>query len=126
LCRSGVKTGSRRKTTTRVRDKKGGNELKKRNYFLLTLFIVLGLLLTACGGSDDKTSGGKSDEKEDEVQLIDPEKDFPKKVDKRDDAIEGGTITYAIVKDSPFEGVLDYNFYQDAYDADIIQFFAEP
>ena len=53
--------------------------MKKRNYFLLTLFIVLGLLLTACGGSDDKTSGGKSDEKEDEVQLIDPEKDFPKK-----------------------------------------------
>ena len=100
--------------------------MKKRNYFLLTLFIVLGLLLTACGGSDDKTSGGKSDEKKDEVQLVDPEKDFPKKVDKRDDAIEGGTITYALVKDSPFEGVLDYNFYQDAYDADIIQFFAEP
>ena len=30
------------------------------------------------------------------------------------------------MKDSPFEGVLDYNFYQDAYDADIIKFFAEP
>ncbi len=104
--------------------------MKRRSLFLLTLFVVLGLLLAACGGGKDSAGdeGDKAsgDEKEDTVQLVDPEKDFPKKVDKRDEAIEGGTLNFALVKDDPFQGILDYNFYEDAYDADILQFFAEP
>jgi len=104
--------------------------LKRRSLFLLTLFVVLGLLLAACGGGKDSAGdeGDKAsgDEKEDTVQLVDPEKDFPKKVDKRDEAIEGGTLNFALVKDDPFQGILDYNFYEDSFDADILQFFAEP
>ena len=96
--------------------------MKKGLLKLVSLLMVLSLLLTACGGGGDKN---KSGEKEEEKVLTDPSQ-FPQTSEGKGDPIEGGTLTVGIVTDSPFEGTLDWNFYSNANDADILEWFSEP
>lgn len=96
--------------------------MKKGLLKLVSLLMVLSLLLTACGGGGDKN---KSGEKEKEKVLTDPSQ-FPQTSEGKGDPIEGGTLTVGLVTDSPFEGTLDWNFYSNADDADILKWFSEP
>src|SRR5690606_18924937 len=39
--------------------------------------------------------------------------------------IEGGTLTYGLISDTPFEGTLNYNFYDGNPDAEVLGWFDE-
>lgn len=41
------------------------------------------------------------------------------------EAIEGGTLTYGLISDTPFEGTLNYNFYDGNPDAEVLGWFDE-
>ncbi|MBB5147404.1 peptide/nickel transport system substrate-binding protein [Cerasibacillus quisquiliarum] len=109
--------------------------MKKSTLFRLILaaMLVLMLSLVACSKGDDtaskETDGKKSeqtddgkdkDEKEEGLYSID---DFEKTVEG--EAMDGGELVFGLVTSSPFKGTLNYNFYSDAYDKDILQWFDE-
>ncbi len=48
---------------------------------------------------------------------------FPKAATNQNPAIQGGTITYGLVSDTPFEGILNPVFYSGNPDYEVIQFF---
>lgn len=50
---------------------------------------------------------------------------FESEVEHEGEAIEGGTLRFALNSDSNFEGLLNNMFYQSAYDADVIGWFTE-
>lgn len=100
--------------------------MKKSKYYFITLLAILGLLLAACGNDSAGDAGKDSVDTEEETTLVDPEKDFAKKVDKLDEAIEGGTLNYGLVSDAAFKGILDWAFYEDNLDAEILSIFSEP
>ena len=85
------------------------NSMKKLSAILL---VGLVLILAACGEKAD-----------DQIFSID---DFDKIKTNEGEAIEGGTINYGLVTDSPFEGTLNYTFYSGNPDAEIISWFDEP
>lgn len=103
--------------------------LKQGKFKLLSLLVVLGLLLAACS-SGDETGGKKDPGKDDgdkggeEVVTVDPTT-FPQTVVNDETEIDGGTLNYALVSSSPFEGTLDWNWYSGAPDAEVLGFFSE-
>jgi len=94
--------------------------MKKGLLKLVSLLLVLGMLLTACGGNKSKDSGSGDEDK----VLVDPT-EFPQTAEGKGDPIEGGSITVGLVTDTPFEGTLDWNFYSNNVDADIMKWFSE-
>ncbi len=51
--------------------------------------------------------------------------EFESQVTHDGEAIEGGTLRYALNSDSNFEGLLNNMFYSSSYDAEVLGFFAE-
>ena len=47
---------------------------------------------------------------------------FPVVLENEGEAIEGGTLKVALVKDAPFQGIFSYTLYEDAYDAEIMAY----
>lgn len=102
------------------------------------LMLVLMLALVACSdetdgdgeasaGSDDNGSeqdddGEDSEEEDDGLYSID---DFDNFKTNEGEAIDGGTLQYGLVTDTPFEGTLNWNFYSGTYDAEILNWFDE-
>ncbi|MEK5393658.1 oligopeptide ABC transporter substrate-binding protein [Margalitia sp. FSL K6-0131] len=100
--------------------------MKKKHLFkFFSLIVVLGLLLSACSSS---TGGGKKNEGKPSKpgkEVVDTSK-FPLEVKNNKDAIQDGTLNYALVSNTPFEGTLDYAFYTGSPDSKVLQFFSEP
>ena len=111
-----------------------------RFLFLMTLALVLAL--AACGGdsseedtsSDDASSeesGGEesSDDSSEEGDSASGDvynyEDFPKTVSKTGDPSGEGTLNIGYSSDTPFEGTLNWAFYQGAPDADMMAHFDE-
>lgn len=92
---------------------------KKRG---LVTFAALLFTLAACGNSGNGTdepaagSGGSV--------AVAPTFDTVMK--NSGVAIEGGVLKYALVKDSPFQGIFSPEFYADAYDSELMGFSHEP
>src|SRR5699024_7472703 len=122
---------------------KGGNKMTKiswsRFLFLMTLALVLAL--AACGGdsseedtsSDDASSEESGEESSDESgeegdtaggEIYNYE-DFPKTVSNTGDPSGEGTLNIGYSSDTPFEGTLNWAFYQGAPDADMMAHFDE-
>ncbi|MFV0557097.1 MAG: oligopeptide ABC transporter substrate-binding protein [Enterococcus sp.] len=78
--------------------------MKKKVFGLVALTSVFAL--AACG------NGSANDSNE----SVDTAK-FPTEVSNTDEAIDGGTLNVAVVTDSNFAGLFQWEFYQDAYDA---------
>lgn len=96
---------------------------------LLTLILVSLLALAACGGGDDSANEDDGADKEDNssanedgIYSID---DFDNIKTNEGEPIEGGSFTYGVVTDTPFEGTLNFNFYQGEPDAEILEWFDE-
>ena len=97
--------------------------------------LALSVFLAACSGKDDKedagkTDGDKKDDKTEETEGDDPAEEedeltFPLDVSNTEAAIENGSLNYALVSDTPFEGTLNPVFYSGKPDADVMQFFDE-
>jgi len=103
--------------------------MNKKLWALLALLLAFMLVLGACNSAEDDTSSdGPKDGEETEDGNKDNEDDkeetasFPMIVENEGDVIEGGTLKVALVNDSPFQGIFSTVLYEDAYDADIMQF----
>ncbi|MBP1970702.1 peptide/nickel transport system substrate-binding protein [Virgibacillus natechei] len=112
---------------------------------LFALMLVLLLALAACSdesaseeaddnGSDEGTEdaeGTEDDEEEEEEEEVDPGDvvysidDFNHTKTNEGEAIDGGTLNFGLVSDTVFEGTLNWNFYQGAPDAEVIEWFDE-
>lgn len=95
---------------------------KKRKLSTISiLLIALVLVLSACTKSNTATDTATTT-----PQTSESTKDtgkFPKSLSNQDPAIQGGTLTYGLVSDTPFEGILNPVFYSGNPDFEVIQFF---
>ncbi|MCJ7840285.1 oligopeptide ABC transporter substrate-binding protein [Lederbergia sp. NSJ-179] len=103
---------------------------------LFALMLVLSLALAACSGNNtdgdakekpgdkkENTAGKKDAKSEDGTYSIE---DFSMDKTNQGEAIENGELNYGVVAGTSFKGTLNYNFYQDTYDAQFIKWFDEP
>ncbi|MEC1178828.1 oligopeptide ABC transporter substrate-binding protein [Metasolibacillus meyeri] len=104
--------------------------MKKQRWALLTMLFALMLVLAACGGDKKEdagkgTDGGTTDggtTTNEETNTEQEEDGFSISVENEGTAIEGGTLMVAMQKDEPFQGIFSYALYEDAYDADLMDF----
>lgn len=115
--------------------------MTKKLWTLLVLLIAFMLVLGACNDKEEGTTsspetntdsgtkddGDKEEEEEEEGEgeetaAEDKESPFPISMTSDKDAVSGGTLKVALVKDSPFQGIFSYVLYEDAYDADILAY----
>lgn len=92
----------------------------KKWYKLLGLTAAASLALVACGNSDSDSETADSSSSSESGEVVAPE--LATTVDNEGDAIDGGTLQVGLVTDSPFQGIFSWEFYEDAYDAEIMQF----
>ncbi|MGH2116150.1 oligopeptide ABC transporter substrate-binding protein [Aerococcus urinaeequi] len=94
----------------------------KKWYKLLGLTAAASLALVACGNSDSDSDSETADSSSssESGEVVAPE--LATTVDNEGDAIDGGTLQVGLVTDSPFQGIFSWEFYEDAYDAEIMQF----
>jgi peptide/nickel transport system substrate-binding protein len=102
---------------------------KRGKFKFLSIFLVLILILSACSSgsgssssSDSGSSGGEKGKEKEEVY----ESQFPKTVVNDKEEIEGGSINVALVSSTPFEGTLDWQFYEGTPDCEVLDWFSEP
>lgn len=109
--------------------------MNKKLWSLLAVLLTFMLVLGACNSEDDKSSEGATEtegttetateegaEEEAEEPAVDTEGLFPLTVDNEGEAIEGGTLKVALGTDTPFKGVFSWSLYDDAYDAEIMNY----
>ncbi|MBJ6360164.1 oligopeptide ABC transporter substrate-binding protein [Paenibacillus sp. MAHUQ-46] len=96
--------------------------------------LALTVVLAACssdkgnntpsnGGSNGGNNGGEATKPaEDGLYNI---KDFKNVKTNEGEPIKGGSITYGLVSDTPFEGILNFNFYGGNPDSKVLQWFDE-
>ena len=91
---------------------------------VLSGVAVSALLLSAC--NSEETGGKKNDTKKPgkKVEQVDTSK-FPRATTNKDAEVENGHVTFGQVSDTPFEGILNWSFYEGTYDADVLEFFDE-
>ncbi|KOO47110.1 oligopeptide ABC transporter substrate-binding protein [Priestia koreensis] len=93
---------------------------------VLSTLAVSSLLLAACGGNEEgsgkSTNGTPSGPPPKKVETS----KFSTSLKNDKDEVKGGTFTYGLVSDTPFEGVLNLAYYEGAPDAEVLQFFDEP
>lgn len=90
--------------------------MKKKYWFLMTTLFALMLVLAACNSEGD--SSKDEDKPEEEPSTV----TLPMDVENEGEAIDGGTLQYALASDSPFQGVFSWELYEDAYDSEIMDF----
>lgn len=89
--------------------------MKNRSWSLLAMLFSVLLVLAACGSNDD------SADKDKESDTTSPAEELLSLEATNDgDAITGGTLKVAMMKDEPFQGILLAELYEDAYDADLM------
>lgn len=111
--------------------------------FMLTLVLALAACSSGNGGNkaaepdkgnnttqNENTSNQGENSTDDGKPKPDAEgnfniADFKNIKTNRGEPIKGGSITFGLVGDSPFEGTLNYNFYSGAPDAEVLQWFDE-
>ncbi|WP_341322632.1 oligopeptide ABC transporter substrate-binding protein [Solibacillus sp. FSL H8-0523] len=106
--------------------------MKKKNGLMLTTVFASALALAACGGDDNETTTEKPADNNTDTKTEDTKTDdgastadaptLPDEVANDGDAIAGGTLKFALVTDSPFSGILSWELYENAYDADVMDF----
>ncbi|WZY00285.1 oligopeptide ABC transporter substrate-binding protein [Bacillus sp. FSL W7-1360] len=97
-------------------------KLLKTKFFAVPALVCV-LALAACGGGDsnDDKDGANKAKKEDGVYTLD---DFEQTKAAEGEAI-GGTLNVGIYAPSAFEGIFDWQFYENSGDSDIISWFSE-
>lgn len=99
---------------------------------LFAAMLSLVLILAACGGGDSKDEGEKKDDKDtsDKTEEKSTEgqfsyEDFDQTVANTGDPSGTGTLKVGYTSDTPFEGTLNWAFYQGSPDATMIGYFDE-
>ena len=91
----------------------------------LVSLAAFALTLAACtGGEGEETSStdtgsvSESTANGEESGVV----EFETVMSNDEDAIEGGTLRYAMVASSPFQGIFSPEFYEDSYDSELMGF----
>lgn len=96
---------------------------------LFAIMLVFLLALTACSNDSSKpVDEGKKEQKVNEEkgnEKLYSISDFSNIKTNEGEAIEGGTFTYGLVSDTPFEGILNWSFYSGNPDARVLAWFDE-
>lgn len=104
---------------------------KKLGLISLSAFA---LVLAACqGGGNEGTDTGTTDKGTDTSETVDSSAeangddetgvvDLETAMTNDEDSIEGGVLRYAMVASSPFQGIFSPEFYEDAYDSELMGF----
>jgi peptide/nickel transport system substrate-binding protein len=103
--------------------------MKKKYWLLLSTVFAIMLVLAACSEDEDNSSGN-TEEKPGTEETTTNEggattTESPTLSDEATndgDAIEGGTLKFALATDSPFAGILLAELYENAYDAELMDF----
>lgn len=100
--------------------------MKGRGLIFISIMMVLfSLLLAACNAQQTAEKGDQKEEMELEIAKDKAGNTLPTKTLNRAEAVEDGHLNVGLVTDSPFEGLLNWVFYQNPYDAEILGFFDE-
>ncbi|QCR31574.1 oligopeptide ABC transporter substrate-binding protein [Lysinibacillus sp. SGAir0095] len=101
--------------------------MKKTKWLLFAALFSLLLVLAACNDSEE---GGTTTEEPADTTTEETEgtetatetsdKLFEVAVTNDGEAIEGGTLQVAMVKDEPFQGIFNWELYEDAYDSELM------
>jgi peptide/nickel transport system substrate-binding protein len=95
--------------------------MKSRGYKIWIAIVLSALLLGACNAEETaKKDGNLKKETGTEVAKDKAGNTFPTKTSNSAESIEGGHLNYGIVTDSPFEGLLNWTFYQSTYDESLL------
>ena len=100
--------------------------MKNKSWLLLAMLLSVFLVLAACSGDDDDSSSESTDEEATTTDTTTDTTDSPAEellsleVNNEGDAITGGTLQVAMVKDEPFQGIFLAELYEDGYDADLM------
>ena len=105
--------------------------MKKKYWLLLSTVFAIMLVLAACGDDEETSSTEKPVEEENTTTEETTTDDggsttaeaptLPEEVTNDGDVIAGGTFKYALVTNSPFQGILLQELYDDGYDGDILE-----
>ncbi|ATP39291.1 oligopeptide ABC transporter substrate-binding protein [Solibacillus sp. R5-41] len=105
--------------------------MKKKYWLLLSTVFAIMLVLAACSEKDSETGSEKptdkgtektEESKKEEGGSSVEQPTLASEVTNEGDAIAGGTLKYALVTDSPFQGVFSAELYEDNYDDQLMQF----
>ncbi len=82
--------------------------MKNKKWSLLAMLFAVLLVLAACSGNDDDSSSESTDEEgtTTDTTTSPAEELLSLEVTNEGDAITGGTLQVAMVKDEPFQGIL--------------------
>lgn len=96
-------------------------KLRKLMSLFLAGTMLLSTALYSCTDSSDNTPDGGTSSGSNSEEIC----PFPFEVSNDKDSIDGGVLNFALVSSSSFAGVLNMAFYEDAVDAEILQWFTE-
>ncbi|MEG0472054.1 MAG: oligopeptide ABC transporter substrate-binding protein [Solibacillus sp.] len=105
--------------------------MKKKYWLLLSTVFAIMLVLAACSEKETDTGSEKPVDKKteeteegtkDEGGSTAEASQFSMEVTNEGDTITGGTLKYALVTDSPFQGIFLAELSEDAYDSRIMDF----
>lgn len=88
----------------------------------LVSLAAFALTLAACGGEGEEASSTDNSGSESAANGESGVVQFETVMTNDEDAIEGGTLRYALVSSSPFQGIFSPEFYEDGYDAELMAF----
>lgn len=98
--------------------------MKNKSWSLLAMLLAVLLVLAACSDSDDSTNEGDGDTSKpapaDEKDTSSNEELLSMSVENEGEAVEGGVLQVALVKDEPYKGIFSWELYEDGYDGDIM------
>lgn len=94
--------------------------MKNKSWSLLAMLCAVLLVLAACSGNDDSSSDSTDEGKESDATTSPAEQLLSLEATNAGEAITGGTLKVAMMKEEPFKGVLLAELYEDAYDYDLM------
>lgn len=91
---------------------------------VLAMMLASLLVLAACGGDngEEGNKNNKGNNNGDDLYSID---DFNLTKENEGEEIDGGTLNFGLVSADPFQGTLNFNYYDGAPDNEILKWFDE-
>ena len=94
----------------------------KKNWLMLSVLFAVMLVLAACSGDKEGAKDEGDKEKTSKTEETVDTSALPLEVTNEGETIKGGTLQVGLVTNTPFQGIFNWELYEDAYDAEIMNF----